>query len=218
LSKGRHVLLTVSDTGSGIDPDKLEHIFDPFFTTKPVGQGTGMGLAVVHSIIKNMKGIITVESAPGAGATFRIIIPAEDAAITDKARNNSMICAGNEHVIFVDDEEAILKTARIMLSNQGYRVTVFSDARSALERFRSDSRAFDIMVTDYSMPEMTGMELIREIRAIRKDFPVILSSGYMNESMEAEARKAGVDELLPKPVTIHELCRVIRMCLDRRAS
>ncbi len=97
-------------------------------------------------------------------------------------------------------------------------MTVFSDARSALERFRSDSRAFDIMVTDYSMPEMTGMELIREIRAIRKDFPVILSSGYMNESMEAEARKAGVDELLPKPVTIHELCRVIRMCLDRRAS
>jgi len=215
LKTGKHIILKISDTGHGMDSQIIEHIFDPFFTTKPPGEGTGLGLSVVHGIVKNFKGIITVYSEVGRGTSFNIIIPAlASYEIEQQEREEENIIGGNERILLIDDEKMIVDSINTILQNLGYNVTYFSDCRIAFDNFSKRAEDFDIIITDYTMPYMTGIELTRLIKNIRNDIPVILSSGYINRNLEEAAADAGVDLVLKKPLMTRELSVFLRKVLD----
>jgi PAS domain S-box-containing protein len=218
LSTGRHMRLSVSDTGSGMEPAVLERIFEPFFTTKPQGEGTGLGLSVVHGIVKNMHGIITVYSEPGLGTTFHVILPVTGMEEITAATQEDKVIGGTERVMVVDDEEPIRKVIFQILTNFGYRVNVFGDGQEALAAMRNAPEAYDVVITDYSMPRMTGLELAREIKNIRRNMPIILSSGFLNETKMELSLQAGISEVLRKPVISHELAKAIRNVLDKKGN
>jgi CheY-like chemotaxis protein len=179
LRGGRHVLLTISDTGCGMDAATLERIFEPFFTTKPVGEGTGLGLSVVHGIVRSHEGAIAVDSRPGAGTTVRIYIPEADATPAGAVPETGEVRGQGEHILYVDDEDTIVDTTSHLLERLGYRVTGFTDARQALEAFRSRAADFDAVVTDLAMPGLPGPDLARELRRLRPDVPLLFTSGYV---------------------------------------
>ena len=170
---GKHVALTVADTGPGIPPEIRDHFFDPFFTTKPKGEGTGLGLSVVHGIVKAMGGVLTVESEPGKGATFPAYMPVAKGDETPVASPGrpAEIHGGAERVLVVDDEEALMRVEKAMLEAMGYSVQGSAHGPSALELFRGAPDSFDAVITDYTMPNMTGYELARKLREIRGTFP-----------------------------------------------
>lgn len=212
IRPGRYARLTVRDNGPGMDEKTLERIFEPFFTTKPAGKGTGLGLAVVHGVVQEHEGSIQVESVPGEGTSFRIYLPAVDApvpAVAVQAADGAPAHGQGRRILFVDDDEAIVFLMTRLLERQGYRVSGYTDAREALATVRAQPQAFDIAVTDYNMPGMSGLEVARELHAIRADLPVALASGYITEELRAEAPAAGVAELVYKPNTVDELCDVI---------
>jgi PAS domain S-box-containing protein len=224
LRQGRYACLTVSDTGPGMDQATRSRIFEPFFTTKPVGKGTGLGLAVVHGIVQDHGASIAVHSAPGEGATFRIFFPesqvpalpaqrSQAEAEQHTARKGSVespvLRGEGKSILYVDDDEAIVFLMTRLMEREGYRVSGHTDPRDALEAVRSQPGAFDLVVTDYNMPGMSGLELARALREIRADLPVALASGYITEEMRAQAPAAGVSELIYKPNTVDELCEVV---------
>jgi PAS domain S-box-containing protein len=217
LNPGMHIMLKISDSGHGMDARIMEHIFDPFFTTKPAGEGTGLGLSVVHGIVKKFKGAITVYSEVDKGTVFNIMIPViTSGGIEPLIRSEENIQGGTERILFVDDEAMIIDSMQTIMQNLGYRVISFIDCRIALKRFMDRPEDFDVIITDYTMPYMTGIELAGLIKKVRDDIPVILSSGYINVNLEKTAAEAGITHLLKKPVTTSELAELLRKVLDNK--
>ncbi len=211
IHPGKHILLRVSDTGCGIKSEYLDHIFEPFFTTKSAGKGTGLGLSVVHGIIKRLNGIITVYSEMDKGSTFNIIIPiTTPEQIINISQQSAEPPGGSEKIMLIDDEQSIVDSIQIILTNLGYKVFPYNDSISALDAFQKDPRGYELVITDYTMPNKTGIEIAEKIKGIRKDVPVILCSGFVYKDMEEAARKAGINEILRKPINTFELATAIR--------
>jgi PAS domain S-box-containing protein len=218
LRQGRYARLMVSDDGCGMDKRTLERIFDPFFTTKPAGQGTGLGLSVVHGIMRGHDGAVTVYSQPGKGTTFHLYFPAAQSEVAVEAdEQRAPPSARGERVLYVDDEPALVQLATRALGRLGYRVTGYDDAAQALQEFQARPDDFDAVVTDLSMPGMSGFELARAVLARRPDIPVVLTSGYVRPQDEETARKIGVRSVILKPNTIDDLGRVLDELLQARA-
>ncbi len=222
LRPGRYACLTVQDNGPGMDRATRSRIFEPFFTTKPVGEGTGLGLAVVHGIVHDHEGSIAVQSAPGEGAAFRIYFPAApepealDAAHTTEPNpagaggDHALVLQGEgKHILYLDDDDAIVFLMTRLLERQGYRVTGYVDAREALAAVRARPGEFDLVVTDYNMPGISGLEVANALKEIRADLPVALASGYITEELREKAPAAGVRELIYKPDTVEDFCRTV---------
>jgi two-component system, cell cycle sensor histidine kinase and response regulator CckA len=207
--------LVVSDTGEGIDPAIKDKIFDPFFTTKKSGEGTGLGLSVVYGIVKDHGGIIIVESEPGKGTVFTIYLPLilADEELTRPEKVS--LPQGKGHILYVDDEEAIASLGREMLSSLGYNVTVHLRSRDALEAFRAHPERFDLVITDMTMPHMTGTNMAREMLKIRPGLPIILTTGFSEGINEEESKKIGIREFLMKPFTLHGLAQAVKRTMDQ---
>jgi PAS domain S-box-containing protein len=212
---GIYALLTIADTGTGIDKEVSEKIFDPFFTTKKLGKGTGLGLSVVHGIVKSMNGAIQMESEPGKGTEFQIFLPVNKASSMEQAIiTKKPILKGSEQVLLVDDEIDIVTMEKKMLEHFGYKVTAHTDSTEALEVFRSDPDQFDLVITDMAMPNMQGDKLSAELTKIRRDIPVLLCTGYSEIMSEEKAVSLGIDGFLMKPVGMKDLADKIRKVLD----
>jgi len=215
LPVGSYVVLSVSDTGHGIDPAAKDKIFDPFFTTKNAGDGTGLGLSVVYGIVKRCGGAIDVVSEVGQGTTFTIYLPRVGLESGhDDARREEMDFRGTERILFVDDEEALVALARAYFESRGFQVTATVSSREAVRLFREDPERFDLVITDMTMPEMTGAELARLLLAVRPHLPVILCTGYSDSINMAQVRKLNIREFILKPVSLEDLGRLVRRVLD----
>ena len=215
LRPGAYVHLGVRDTGPGMEQDLVARIFEPFFTTKQAGEGTGMGLAVVHGIVKNHQGAIEVASVPGQGTVFDLYFPRiTEVAEIGGARGDLHMSRGTERILFVDDEPALAELGKQVLEALGYRVQAHGDSQEAWTRFAADPEAFDLVITDLTMPGMTGTELAKKILALRPSIPVILTTGYSDILTEEEARELGVREYLLKPLSTARLAEVVRRVLD----
>ncbi|MCL5405545.1 MAG: PAS domain S-box protein [Deltaproteobacteria bacterium] len=218
LQPGPHLRLTVSDTGRGIRPQFIERIFEPYFTTKGPGEGTGMGLALVHGIVKSLGGAIEVYSREGQGTTFQVFLPMISLKIKEtKNASPTQLPQGNkERILFVDDEHAIADLGEKMLTRLGYQVTVSTSSLEALELFRNKPDMFDLLISDQTMPNMTGVDLAREVRRIRKDIPVIICTGYSERLTEEKAKELGISALVMKPFAIEHLASIIRKSLQEK--
>ncbi|MEW6673986.1 MAG: PAS domain S-box protein [Thermodesulfobacteriota bacterium] len=215
LLPGRYVKLMVRDTGSGIAPENMEQIFDPYFTTKEVGKGTGMGLAVVHGIVKGHEGAIQVESEVGKGTAISIFFPAQAGAPETENDDEAYLPTGSERVLLIDDDAALIKIGGRILERLGYQVGAFMDPLKGLERFRLKPDDFDLIITDMTMPGITGDHLIQEIRDIRPGVPAILCTGF-SETMDRErAKELGVSEFVMKPFEIKKIAHSVRRALDK---
>ncbi|MDO9265150.1 MAG: PAS domain S-box protein, partial [Desulfosalsimonadaceae bacterium] len=215
LSPGRYMDLSVSDTGDGIDPKKIGRICDPYFTTKKIGEGSGMGLAVVHGIVKNHGGSITVESEPGKGTVFRILFPKIEAELVPEKKVTEELPRGNERILYVDDEPSLAEIGKRMLEYLGYRAESETSPIAALELFQADPHGFDLVITDMTMPQMTGNAFAQALIRVRPDIPVILNTGYSDQMDEAKAFEAGISAYVMKPMTVMQLAKVIRSVLDK---
>ena len=214
VSAGKHLCLKVSDTGHGMSSMVIDRIFDPFFTTKPRDEGTGMGLAVVHGIVTGYKGALTVESEVGKGSTFKIYLPTVEREISAPAKSIPKNCKGSESILFIDDEIALLDIGQQMLDRLGYHVVTRSSSLEALELFQAGPDEFDLVITDMTMPNMTGDKLAQEMMFVRPDIPVILCTGYSHQITEEKAKSIGIKEFIFKPIAIDDLARTIRSVLD----
>jgi two-component system, cell cycle sensor histidine kinase and response regulator CckA len=215
LAPGRYAVLSVMDTGKGIAPEVMDRIFDPFFTTKRVDEGTGMGLSVAHGIVKNHGGAVTAYSQPGKGAMFHVLLPLIDSR-TEEAPVETLgiIPRGNESILIVDDDESLLEMEENILERLGYKVTSVRSADEALERFRSSSKTFDLVITDQTMPHKTGEQFARELLALEPDARIILCTGYSETISEEKAMAMGIRAFLMKPVVIARLAHTVRKVLD----
>jgi PAS domain S-box-containing protein len=207
---GLYARLSVADNGQGMDQSLLERIFDPFFTTKAPGEGTGLGLSVVHGIVKDHGGAIRVDSALGRGARFDVLLPAVEAAAEAPAAAAARTPAGRgQRLLYLDDEEPLVKMTERLLGRLGYRVKGFTRADEAVEALRRDPAGFDAVLTDYNMPGLTGLQVARLVASIRPDLPVILASGYVSDELRARAARAGVKHVVYKPNSVEEMCEAI---------
>ncbi|MEW6671632.1 MAG: CHASE domain-containing protein [Thermodesulfobacteriota bacterium] len=214
LTPGNYLKLTVSDTGKGIDPDIIGSIFEPYFTTKEPGEGTGLGLSVVQGIIKDLKGEVTVASAPGRGSTFTVYLPLLEKKLALEPERADVVPAGKERILLVDDEAAIVNMCRQILAGLGYSVTTRTSSVESLELFRNRPDDFDLVLTDMTMPNMTGEQLAHELKKIRPDIPVILCTGYSKNMSQESAARIGIKAFVMKPFFRSELARTIRNVLD----
>jgi PAS domain S-box-containing protein len=214
LSPGKYIRLTVSDTGHGIEPKFLERIFDPYFTTKGVGEGSGMGLSVVHGIIKSYSGDISVSSEPGKGTTFQVFFPFIESQSGPEIEIGVEIPRGTERILFIDDEKAMVDTIQPMIERLGYKVIARTSSIEALEAFRANPDRFDLVITDFTMPNMTGMELAKELLKLRSDILIILCTGYSEHINEEKAKGNGIRAFIMKPVVLNEISNTIRKVLD----
>ncbi len=218
LAPGKHLRLTVTDTGAGIPSEIMEKIFDPYFTTKEAGKGTGLGLSVVHGIVTKHKGAITITSELGKGSTFSVFFPAidkeEQPAELDSAIN--VTPTGKEHILVVDDEDHLLVMYDRQLRRLGYEVTCSSNPEEVLELFRTDPLKFDLVITDFTMPRMTGIELAKELGSIRPGLPIILCSGVSQVVSDTESKRAGIQTVIYKPIRRPEIAQAIRKALDKK--
>lgn len=216
LHEGRYVCLRVRDTGCGIDPSIADRIFEPFFSTKPVGEGSGLGLYVVHNIVRAHGGAVCVDSILGAGSAFHIYLPVAAAAgheVPTATTPPQTPRQANRHVFYVDDEEPLVFLTQRLLERFGYHVSGFTDAAAALAAFAADPGSVDLVITDYSMPGKSGTELAREMLAIRPDTHVVLVSGYLRPYEIEQARAAGIHEVILKPDTVDELAAAVHRLL-----
>jgi signal transduction histidine kinase len=219
LHTGRYVRLTVSDTGHGMDAATLDRIFDPFFTTKAVGEGTGLGLAVVLGIVQSHDGAVTVYSQPGQGTTFHLYFPVFESAAVETEMIAQPIPRGDgEHILFVDDEEAIVSVMRRMLERLGYAVTSLTNPAEALAAVHEKPDAFSLVVTDLTMPGMDGTRLGSLIRQVRPNLPMILTTGYSLTMTVEKVRELGFLELLIKPTTARTLGEAVHRALHPPAN
>jgi len=215
LKPGSHIKLSISDTGQGINPAIIGRIFDPFFTTKKIGEGTGLGLSVVYGIVKNHDGVVQVESRPGQGATFHIYLPClEGQNKLPESSEAEPIPGGAERILFVDDEETLVELTKIILANLGYQVTACTDSRQALKLYESNPEGFDLIITDMTMPHLSGSELAQQIRKLRPGQPIILCTGYSSYINAEVAAELGIKTFLLKPVARQELAVAVRNALD----
>ncbi|MBU4054645.1 MAG: PAS domain S-box protein [Proteobacteria bacterium] len=218
IQAGRYVCMTVSDTGTGMEQHVISRIFDPYFTTKKKGKGTGLGLSVVHGIIKSYNGDVEVESTPGEGTVFRVYLPViqrmeeghgDASASPDYAR-------GTESILLVDDESQIIQMESQRLEYLGYHVTSRTSSLEALELFKNDPYRFDLVITDMTMPKMTGGQLSEELLEIRPDIPIILCTGFSEKINAEKAKEIGVRGFIPKPILLNEIASLIRTVLDQK--
>ena len=215
LKPGKYAHITVSDTGTGIDPALIDKIFDPYFTTKELGKGTGLGLSVVHGIVKEHGGHIRVYSGIGKGTAFHVYLPLlEDSRNRKTATVTRKHPTGCESILLVDDEEPIIRLEQMMLERLGYQVTARTSSPDALDAFRANPSKFDLVISDRGMPNMTGDQLARELISIRPEIPIILCTGFSDENDERRARDLGVKGFLKKPVATGELAEMVRKVLD----
>lgn len=209
------VSLMVTDTGQGIDSEIIQHIFTPFFTTKQPGEGTGMGLSVVHGIVRELGGEITVRSQPSEGTTFTVLLPVVDEGVSRTLLSSEEpLATGTERILVVDDEKEIREICRMMLSHLGYTIITTGDPREALVLIEEAKPHIDLLITDQTMPDMTGVDLTRAIRRLHPDIPVILCTGYSDRLNYDVARDAGACDLLMKPVDLRGLSTAVRAALD----
>ncbi len=219
LPPGHYVELRVSDTGHGIDPSIADLIFDPFFTTKGPNEGTGLGLSVVHGIVKSHGGAISFDSVSGNGTSFRVLLPAlETDSVPEKTAVVTALPPGRERILVVDDEPVLAEMIKRMLERLGYEVVSRTDGREAFEAFRNQpaDRPFDLVITDMTMPSLTGMELARKLLALQPEISVILMTGFSKNIHAEGIKKLGIEELLMKPVTLEKLAKTVRTILDKK--
>ena len=215
LQPGQYLKLSVRDTGHGIDPEILHRIFEPYYTTREKGAGTGLGLAVVHGIVKNHRGAIQASSQVGVGSTFDVYFPkVEDYSVESEAEPEEPVRGGNECILFVDDEPALEELGGRLLSGLGYEVVTRSSAWEALQLFKAKTMAFDLVITDMTMPQLTGEKLALEILRIRPEMPIILCTGFSEQINNERARSLGIRALVMKPFLKNEMARTIRRVLD----
>ncbi len=218
LRPGKYVKISVIDTGVGIPPEIQEKIFEPYFTTKSQEKGTGLGLATVHGIVTSMGGSITVYSEPGKGAEFNVYLPAISNAASTPQKQAHQLPTGTETILFVDDEPAITELGKNILERLGYRVITFMSPTEALEAFRKTPSAFDLIITDMTMPGMTGAQLAESVRKINPHIPIILTTGYSEKITATQANEMGIDHFISKPFSPKELALLIRQLLNKRQS
>ncbi len=219
LPAGRYIAITVRDDGPGMDADTLARVFEPFFTTKPVGQGTGLGLAVVHGVMRAHGGAVDVRSTPGEGSCFTLYFPAadDDVQAPDFMASSpaplSFEAPGEgpqRHVMYVDDDQALVFLVQRLLRRRGYKVSGFTDPRAALAALAEEPWTYDLLVTDYNMPGFSGLDLLREVQKLHPDLPVALASGYVTQEIEEAAMRAGARALVHKPNDVEELCATVQ--------
>jgi PAS domain S-box-containing protein len=220
LEPGRYVKLTVKDTGPGIEPEIMDKIFEPYFTTKEVGKGTGMGLPLVHGLVLSYGGAITVQSEVGQGTAFYVYLPLVegDRDVLKTVWGTEQLPTGTERILFVDDEQAAVVTLQFMLERLGYKVTARTSSIEALEAFRHNPEAFDLVITDQTMPNMTGKELAGELMLIRPDIPIILCTGFSEYIDEHRAKAMGIRAFVMKPIVMSQMADTIREVLDVKDS
>jgi signal transduction histidine kinase/ActR/RegA family two-component response regulator len=219
-TSGQYLSLTVKDSGRGISPGIMDKIFEPYFTTKNIGEGTGMGLAVVHGIVLDHKGDIRVESEPGKGSKFTALFPKYKSIEGEKGAGleiPSAMPGGNEKILLVDDEFVVVDVLQSMLENMGYIVAAHTSSIEALETFSRSPVKFDLVITDMTMPNMTGKDLAMELLTLRPDVPIILCTGFSEQIDEEGAKAAGIKAFLMKPVLMNEVARTVRNVLDKKA-
>ena len=215
LPPGPYVRVSVSDSGHGMSPEVCKQIFDPYFTTKPKGEGTGLGLSVVHGIVASLGGAINVYSEPNEGTTFTIYLPQICSDHNGQCRERAEIPGGRETILLVDDEALVLDMTTELLTGLGYTVVPRISSVEAVQAFRASPMRFDLVITDHNMPHMTGVELARRIMAIRKDIPVVLCSGFSAGLSEKSLKADGVQAIINKPVLNAEMAEIVRKTLDR---
>jgi PAS domain S-box-containing protein len=219
LAPGEWLKIEISDTGPGISSEIIERIFDPYFTTKDVGKGSGMGLSVVHGIVINHDGKIFVDSNPGKGATITIYIPAvTEKPIMEVRTSDEIIKGTGEKILFVDDEASIVKMTSKMLERLGYTIEAETSPVKALELFKSKPDAFDIVITDMAMPNLTGVQLSERLKEVRPDIPVVICSGYSALIDEEKAISIGIDAYTMKPTVMRDIAKTIRNVMDKKKS
>lgn len=214
VSDSPYLSLSIKDSGCGMNRQTLDRIFDPYYTTKEKGKGTGLGLSVVHGIVKNHGGHISVQSEPYKGTTFTVLLPVTTVSKKQHVQEKRAIFKGNERVLLVDDEKQIVIFEDEALKRLGYRVKAFMSSSEALAEFRSNSDSYDIVITDYTMPGLTGEELSRELIKIRPDIPIIMSTGFSEQIDEGTAKGFGIKKFIMKPVSISQMAHAIREVLD----
>ena len=216
LPAGSYSVLAVRDTGPGIPADIQPRIFEPFFTTKKKDEGTGMGLSVVHGVVTEMGGAVTLDSTPGEGAEFRVYLPKVEQQVDALAARDQELPGGSEHILLVDDEESLVTMLREILSSLGYSVSSFSSSSEALAAFMEQPDSYELLFTDQTMPKVTGVELARQLHKARPGLPVVLCTGYSRTSLPENLEEAGISELLLKPINRATLAHALRRALDTR--
>ena len=216
LKRGKYVKLMVSDTGPGIDPKIIDRIFDPYFTTKGIGKGSGMGLAVVHGIVKSHSGAIKVDSTLGKGTQFSIFFPLTQGKAAVEAETIQEIPRGSETILFVDDEKSIVKMLQRMFERLGYKVQTATTPQDALDRFALNPDHFDLVITDMTMPQMTGVKLSEKLMEIRPDIPIIVCTGHSALVDEEKAKEMGLAAYVMKPIDMQKTAQTIRKILDKK--
>jgi CheY-like chemotaxis protein len=215
LAPGKYVKLLIADTGSGIPPECIDRIFDPFFTTKPQGQGTGLGLSVVHGIVESCGGSISAHSKPGKGTVFEIYLPTIQSKVPRDTAPADPVAHSKKSILFVDDEPMLADIGKKSLESLGYRVTACIDSTEALAVFKKDPESFDAVITDYTMPKTNGLDLARAITAIKPRIPVILCTGGTDD-IHHRAQAAGINECVLKPLRIRELAEILCRVFDKQ--
>jgi CheY-like chemotaxis protein/two-component sensor histidine kinase len=216
LQEGSYLKLSVKDTGCGMDREVMGRIFEPFFTTKTVEKGTGMGLSVVHGIIESYGGLITVDSKPGKGTTFNIFFPRIENSIVQPSEPSEIVHGQGELILLVDDEKPVVDMMTQMLERLGYTVVAETSSTDALKTFQAEPDKFDLVITDYAMPNMTGKQLAKELVSIRPDIPIILCTGFSEDIDSEEARSVGIKEFVTKPIARENIALIIRNVLDKK--
>ena len=215
LTAGKFVVLAVSDSGHGMEPEIAERVFDPYFTTKEVGEGSGMGLSVVHGIVKDHGGAVRVESEPGKGSSFEVFLPVQVRDVEPASEPLDPLPTGSEHILFVDDEQALADLGKRMLQHLGYQVTARTSCIEALESFKAQPDKYDLLVTDMTMPNMTGKDLSQELLRIRPGYPIVLCTGFSEMITEDSAKQMGIKAFVMKPLVMREIAETVRRILDQ---
>ncbi|KPK37518.1 MAG: hypothetical protein AMJ65_14360, partial [Phycisphaerae bacterium SG8_4] len=218
LKPGSYVKIAVADTGCGMDKEVLERIFEPFFTTRNVDEGTGLGLSVVHGIIKSHDGAIAVSSTPGEGTTFEIFLPKIGSVEIQEPEPSGQHAKEKEVILLVDDEEVMVDVTKQILDRLGYEVIAKTNSVDALEAFQDEPGKFDLVITDQVMPNMTGTQLAEKLISIRPDILIILCSGFPENVTPEQLESIGVKEFILKPITRQEIAKIIRRVLDKSAA
>lgn len=216
LEEGEYAILTIADSGCGMDETTLEHIFDPFFTTKAVDKGTGLGLSVVHGIVRSHKGDVFVESEPGKGSAFHMYLPVYKAGEKKAEDRQIEITGGQESVLLVDDDELVANLSKTMLERLGYKVDLFKSGIEGLKAFRARPEKYDLLISDLTMPNMTGLDLAGQLQKIRPGFPMMIMTGYGESLNEDTRRTYGIKQVIGKPMEMTKLAAAVRQVLDKK--
>jgi two-component system cell cycle sensor histidine kinase/response regulator CckA len=219
VDSGQFVRLRVTDTGTGMTPETIEHAFEPFFTTKPPGEGSGLGLATVHGIVTALSGRISLSSEPGLGTTVELCLPRRmvDADTAVKLNEPALALGAGQRVLVVDDEPVVLSACQQLLIRLNYEVTACESPERALELLRRQPAAYDVLVTDQAMPDLTGPDLAAAARHLRPDLPIVLATGFLDDIARASVATHGINFVLSKPYTLRDLSNALRTVLETHA-